>query len=787
MFKSLQTRLTVLYAGLFAIALSLIGCTAYLAAAQNAEHAVRRELDATGTVFDRVWALRSARLADAAGLMSQDFGFRAAVATHDQPTINSALDNLRRRLNLNVAVMVDMDGKVIGQGADLVQPRATDLWYALDSKGDASGVIELDGQSYQMISAPVMAPNLIGWVVFGVRLDRAEMQGLERLSAIPLTANVYNRGQDGAWNGSASTVPVVSAFLDKMLAEKDGDRSDELKGAGGDALALVKPLPGLIPTDKAALLLRYPMAQAMAAYRPLGVIIIITGLLGLAIMALGSWLLARSLTRPIAALGVAARSLERGETAEAVVESEDEIGQLAHAFNGMAREIRDREQRITHLALHDGETGLPNRRSFENRLAETLEHEGDALFVTTLEVDRFSYLRGAIGYQNAGRLMAELGTRLSGLEAGDIVCRLSSAALGLAFRARNEAEARQRLETLLPMLERPVNLSGEIVDAHVSLGLAQAGAHGDTIDLLIQRSSVAVAQARTARRKLAVFDAEAYGDPSGNLSLISDMMAALESGDIDMHYQPKLDLKANRVNGVEALLRWTHPQRGPIRPDLFVGMAEETGHIRPLTDWTLQRVIRDQQTMRAAGHDLYVAVNISGRLLGDETFARAAIDTVLTADARMCFEITETAVIDNPDVALRIIDAFTAAGIEVSIDDYGSGLSSLAYLKQIRAQELKIDKAFILTLDHSQKDALLVKSTVDLAHSLGLKVTAEGVETTASLSLLTAMGCDQAQGYLIARPQALHTMMATVAAANAPAVATAEVSGEIIQIPPRVA
>jgi EAL domain-containing protein (putative c-di-GMP-specific phosphodiesterase class I) len=243
-------------------------------------------------------------------------------------------------------------------------------------------------------------------------------------------------------------------------------------------------------------------------------------------------------------------------------------------------------------------------------------------------------------------------------------------------------------------------------------------------------------------------------------------MKALRAGEVWLAYQPKYDLRGDVINGVEALARWRHPKRGFVSPDLFIGMAEETGHIRPLTEWVIQRAIADQKALADAGHDLMMSINISGRLLSDRSFADFALAEAAQSTAKLCFEITETAVIDNPEVALDIIDRVADAGIAVSIDDYGSGLSSLAYLKRIRADELKIDKSFIMTLDSSSRDALLVKSTIDLAHGLGLKVTAEGVETPTALALLRGMGCDIAQGYLIGRPAPLDALMELLASST---------------------
>jgi EAL domain-containing protein (putative c-di-GMP-specific phosphodiesterase class I) len=214
---------------------------------------------------------------------------------------------------------------------------------------------------------------------------------------------------------------------------------------------------------------------------------------------------------------------------------------------------------------------------------------------------------------------------------------------------------------------------------------------------------------------------------------------------------------------VEALARWRHPVRGGVAPDEFIPLAEQTGHIRTLTEHVMALAIAQQAALSAAGHDLAMSVNVSGRLVGDPEFAEEVLMMTGAAVGEICLEITETAVIDNPALALQMIDRFASAGLKISIDDYGSGLSSLAYLKQIRAHELKIDKAFIIGMAEGQKDALLVRSTIDLAHSLGLKVTAEGVETASAHALLAGMGCDLAQGYLIARPMPLEALVAFLA------------------------
>jgi EAL domain-containing protein (putative c-di-GMP-specific phosphodiesterase class I) len=376
-------------------------------------------------------------------------------------------------------------------------------------------------------------------------------------------------------------------------------------------------------------------------------------------------------------------------------------------------------------------------------------------------VQRFDDLRGAIGYALAAQAIRMIGNRLAGLAPASGVARVASDVLGFVLISSGRDAAADDAARLMAALEHPLNVGGDAIDVTLNLGLAPI-VRGAGPGAAIEQANIALDQARQARRKVGFFDAEAYGDPAANLSLMSGMLAAIEAGDLELHYQPKFDIRRREVTGVEALSRWRHPQRGLLSPDLFIPMAEETGHIRTLTEWALKRAIADQAVLADAGHVLDMSVNISGRTLGEADFTPFALEQAKSAAGGLTFEITETAVIENPETALAMLDRFHEAGIAISIDDYGTGLSSLAYLKRIRGQELKIDKSIVAGVTDSQRDALIVRSTIDLAHSLGLKVTAEGVETSDCFSLLSAMGCDQAQGYLIAKPLPLKELLTFV-------------------------
>ena len=378
-----------------------------------------------------------------------------------------------------------------------------------------------------------------------------------------------------------------------------------------------------------------------------------------------------------------------------------------------------------------------------------------------LAINRLDVLRHAIGYQMLAELVGAVGDEIRRLQPGALCARVSTGRLALAVPVRSRAAARDVAETLLEGLAGRFEVGGAVVDVSLTVGLFTAAPDDAIIpdNRVVEHANIAIDQAQAAHQRLAAFDEQAYGDPARNLSLMSELAAARTNGELSLFYQPKHDLRTGQIAGLEALCRWRHATRGPISPDLFIVLAEETGNIEGLTEWVLERALVDQQALRAAGFDLPVSINLSGSMLGVRAFAERALNAIRFAGGKIIMEITETAVIANPEEGLRVLRMFEQAGVPISIDDYGSGLSSLAYLKRIQAQELKIDKAFVLLIDQSPRDRLLVKSTVDLAHGLGMRVVAEGVETAEALALLAAMGCDYAQGYHIARPMKLEDVL----------------------------
>jgi EAL domain-containing protein (putative c-di-GMP-specific phosphodiesterase class I) len=243
-------------------------------------------------------------------------------------------------------------------------------------------------------------------------------------------------------------------------------------------------------------------------------------------------------------------------------------------------------------------------------------------------------------------------------------------------------------------------------------------------------------------------------------TLAEDLDAAIVRNELFLVHQPKMRARSGEIDAVETLVRWRHPTRGLIGPNDFIALAEQRGQMRRITEWVIQQAIVEQRSLAACGHALSFSVNISARVLPDRDFAESALATLRDASGPIAFEITETAMIADPEGALHNLHLLADAGVKIAIDDYGAGLSSLAYLKQLPAKELKIDRMFISGLSSSHRDPLLVRSTIDLAHALDMEVTAEGVDSPAALALLKVMGCDVLQGFLIATPMTLGELRA---------------------------
>ncbi|MEH3041748.1 MAG: EAL domain-containing protein [Sphingomonas paucimobilis] len=372
-------------------------------------------------------------------------------------------------------------------------------------------------------------------------------------------------------------------------------------------------------------------------------------------------------------------------------------------------------------------------------------------FLLLAELDDFVALRRNVGVSRARLVIEDVLARLAAALPMIRAMPLGQTTLELSFDCDSSAEGVAIADRVRALMTGSFDLDGETHRLSLRIGGAGAPIHDADELQLVEAAEQALADAREIRSDVVrdLANPSAGDDP---IQLMRELPDAIASGQIFLQYQPKVRVRQQQVVSAEALVRWRHPVRGLILPGMFIEAAERSNTIGPLTLWIIERAIADQRTLAAQGHDIPIFINISGILLSDAGFVRDACALVSGGGAKIGFEITETAVIRDPESAIANLAIFAGIGVPIAIDDYGAGLSSLAYLKRLPATELKIDKLFVTQLTSSNRDPLIVRSTIDLAHALDMEVTAEGVETPAALALLGVMGCDMVQGFLISRP-----------------------------------
>ena len=380
-------------------------------------------------------------------------------------------------------------------------------------------------------------------------------------------------------------------------------------------------------------------------------------------------------------------------------------------------------------------------------------------FFATLQIEDFAGLRSTLGFTIVNALFDETVQRLNQVISDIAFGRAANGTIEFAFNAPSADGAADLLARCLSQVERPFEISGMRLRIRGRIAFLSSGAPASASELP-HKALAALADGRERRKRIICAQgAFAQTGALDDREILRALPAALAADELTLSYQPKFDCRTQGFGSAEALLRWSSPLMGAVPTQHLVELAERTGMIHEITSWVLRQVVRDQAVLRAGGFDLTLFANVSGPLLTCPAFIAEAMAVIEAAPGRLGLEITETAVIDDPDTAITNIAAFAEAGVPIAIDDFGSGVSSLAYLKRLPADELKIDRLFIDGLSRSHRDPLIVRSAIDLAHALEMRVTAEGVDDPMCFSLLQMMGCDQLQGYYIARPMPLFELI----------------------------
>lgn len=448
------------------------------------------------------------------------------------------------------------------------------------------------------------------------------------------------------------------------------------------------------------------------------------------------------------------------------------LKRLAPAVERELREARMRQERrqadatIQRLAYIDAVTGLPNRIRFRELVQAAVvaaQREQRPLALLLLDLDRFKEVNDTLGHDHGDSLLLQVGMRLRDvLFEPDVVARLGGDEFGILLpRLAATGDVRHVIKKLHDCLEAPFMIDGIPIVVETSIGVATMPEHADNADTLLLRADIAMYSAKQTASNYTVYAPEYDLHSPERLGLMAELRDAVEQNQLLLHFQPKVEIKTGRIVGTEALVRWQHPRRGLLFPDKFILAAEQTGLIGPLTRWVLTDALNQYQDACREGIRLRVSVNLSARSLHDPHLLEmigSALKAADTEPGRLILEVTESAIVLDPTRAEQTLVALSGMGVLLSIDDFGTGYTSLASIKRLPINEIKIDRSFITNMLTDNKDAMIVRSVIELGHNLGLTVVAEGVETKEVFDALAALGCDQIQGYFISKPQACEAL-----------------------------
>ena len=747
----LRTRIALTFLVLLGAVLAAALLAASAANQTNALREIDHQFDVGGNVFRAALESNRNQLALAARVLADDFGFREAVASGDAETLVSALQNHKSRIGAQLAVLVALDDKVLASTDPAVavgQPfRQADALRHANQPGQPVSVTVSDGHVYQLVTAPVRSPLLVAWVVMGFALDDGAVKSLKSVTGLDVTLAI---GSGSGWTAAASTLggDALPAALAALAAPAGGTDRD----------LVVRSLPlasvAGVPVSAA---LSGSLAQARKPFDRLSERLVLIALASLSLTAVAAFWLARNITRPLQALAASVERIRGGRyDADVVVERPDEIGTLAEGLQLMRQAVESRDHDIRTLAYTDRLTSLMNRTAFADTLGAALARREPCIAVALINLRRFRRINECLGYAVGDAVLKQIAARL-------LEPPLLAAAVGrvagdyfAAFTPLGAGTTPEQWGTrLLERLALPVVVSSQAIDISTTVGLATAP--GDSLDAddLLRCADLALERARRDNLSLRRYDPGLKVATPEQLSLLGELQRAIDERQLTLAYQPKVALGDGALQGVEALMRWQHPARGLLPPGAFVPFAEQAGFIRKLTRYALREATATAAAWAARGEPLPVAVNISADDLADPHFdghVRDALRDSGLAPELLVLELTESGFIADPTQALGRMESLRALGVGLSIDDFGTGYSSLSYLARMPVDELKIDRSFVSALNGSAEVTAVVRAALDMGHSLGLKVVAEGIEDAATAAQLRELGCDTGQGYLYAKP-----------------------------------
>ena len=713
-----------------------------------------------GTVIDEFLAARSEQLTASAQALAADFGLRQAAATRDVATLRSILINHRQRVSADIAIFVDLNGNEIASSEDIGNSKAgfTRLIGALDNSGSVQSTWTVNDATYHTIALPLRAPVQVGWIVLGFRIDQRVVDRIGILTGLDVSIISTDGGLPRAIATTYGDDEGASSAASMAVPDDIFDTVYLIDEAGANRLTLSAPF---VDGGKEVLIvLQRSMQEAMLPYNEgRQGLILFSGIL-LIIVTLTAGYVSGTMAKPIHDLVNATRRMISGNYDSVVsVNSDDEFGELATSFNAMRTAISEREERISHHVLHDSVTGLPNRDKILEHLVKAIDDARDEdtdIAILSIRLSRMAAISSTLGHNASDELIRLAARHLEvNVDDGDILGQVGTNEFVLILPESGIDNALSYADRIETILGAGVTLGRINITLQTAIGISVFPKHGEQAADLLRNASIARSEAETRHERVRMYETGREDHYVRQLRIVNDLRSALQREEIQLHFQPKISLPNGEPCGAEALVRWRHPELGYLAPDEFIGAAEQAGTIVHLSRYVLQRAVQRCREWRNQNYELGISVNLAARDLQDEYLPHFVLQILEEQDIEphcLTLEITENSVMQDVNLSIIVLECLRDIGVRISIDDFGTGHSSLAQLKNIPLHELKIDKSFVSDVLEDNQNEAIVRATIELAHNMGLEVCAEGVEDEKTLRYLSDAGCEQAQGYYLSKP-----------------------------------
>lgn len=720
---------------------------------QHAEKQLERDLFIAENVFQQLLNSQEQQLFNSADILTSDFGFKQSIATKDNATIVSVLENHGQRIGADLMAVISLDNFIIASTTQALLAGDffpdQNMMNDVVNNGGATSLMVFNGKLYQVIIIAVNAPSMIASTLLGFEMDQALLTQLKNITQLETTISQYV-GNEKQFSISTLQLPLADG-VDKGI---DKDISWFGIYFLNDSPLVSRQFSLQESADnKVTVILTEDMSAIFNDFFELQANISLVAFLALLLSLISAYFLANKLSQPLKSFALLASKVALGQYQQKLDSRIElkEIKKLSDAFETMQQNIQAREGKIIYQANHDLLTDLKNRRYIEQGLKQKFvkQEHFQAIGISVLG---FRDINDVFGYQNGDQCLKKIATALT-INDG-VSARLSG---GEMLWLPESTKSIEELILIKKFLEAPYITDEITIKPKLVFGLLNCPDDGDELALFFKRLNIVMDEAKLSDDNILTFKPSYEEKYTRRLTIVTELKRALskEVNEFSLFYQPKLSLSENSVTNVEALIRWHSAVLGFVSPEEFITVAEQAGIINQVTDWVVERAVIDAKTMLANNVNVCIAINLSAHdILNEKLLANilALLQEHNVPKTALSFEITESDLVSDPDKAIAEMQKYRDQGFALAIDDFGTGYSSLEYLKNLPVSALKIDKSFVLQLANEKSDQHIVQTVIKLAHQFKLSIIAEGIEDQTSLELLQKWHCEYAQGYHISRP-----------------------------------